>query len=867
MVNNLRALRDLSEFKTEHPLCHELPYWDFLPQENCAVLSDGSLVQGLKLKGVSIETWEEEGVNRLTTTLRSALNSLPDEAELQFFVDVNSDYSTLIEEHHCLRGSNPLLAWLSDVRVEQLRTELSLGTLTKPNLYLFVYHRIKSARFKLRSFLEAPKKFQQVRASEHEARARELSQLTGSVRENLIGAGIGADVLPLREMTGLIYRFLNPSRSQDQPAPRLSEVHRDQEFTPTELKEQPGLSLPSPREQITFSDLIQKTDHLYLDGYFHRVLTLKTLPEATHSALISKLLALPFHFSLSMQLRVPEQSKELSALQTRRRMAHSMSISQAGRVTDLESEAKLHSTEELLRELIQTGSKIFYFQLAIILREKFKEQIDQKTKAILSCFREMNGAEGLVETVAGFKVLKTCLPAGSATTVRAKRTKTDNLADFLPVYQAWEGAGKPVCLFRNRAGGLVSYDPFDPVRLPNFSSLTTGSSGAGKSFLNSAILCQVLTQGTRLYVIDIGGSYRKLCKFMGGEYVDVAPPADQKDSRTSAPAFQSINPFQLPDGEAEPSPRKLKFLLSFLETILTDQEGDKLGKLDKSYLEEAITNTYQKCLPARMPRLSDLSEVLASWPEQDGTDAAQKLKSFSKMLYPWTGARPYGRLLDTDQSFHVNSDFVVFDLKGLSCYPDLQSAMLLVITDLILGKVDSEPGRPGRILLDEVWELLKSQGAQSFMEYCVRTLRKSFWGVSFVTQGLEEIIASPIGPAILNNTATKIILLQRGDLEPIRSVLKLNAQEMALISSLKQIKGSYSEAFLIVNEERGVIRIMPTPLEYWLSTTDALDNALLASTEKTHPEFTFPDLIYYLARHYPSGSQGAVQEKSILKAA
>src|ERR1019366_7854621 len=134
------------------------------------------------------------------------------------------------------------------------------------------------------------------------------------------------------------------------------------------------------------------------------------------------------------------------------------------------------------------------------------------------------------------------LPLGNTVSVRAKRVKTDNLADFLPLYEPYQGKGvRPVCLFHNRFSGLVSYDPFDQ-RLPNYNGLVTGSSGAGKSFLNNLILLQFMTQKPVVFVIDIGSSYRKLCEFMNGQYIDIAPP---KDTETR----KAINPFQLEEGE------------------------------------------------------------------------------------------------------------------------------------------------------------------------------------------------------------------------------------------------------------------------------------------------------------------------------
>jgi hypothetical protein len=89
---------------------------------------------------------------------------------------------------------------------------------------------------------------------------------------------------------------------------------------------------------------------------------------------------------------------------------------------------------------------------------------------------------------------------------------------------------------------------------------------------------------------------------------------------------------------------------------------------------------------------------------------------------------------------------------------------------------------------------------------------------------VEEIVESPIGPAIMNNTATKFILLQRGDSEILKNALKLNSQELNLIFSLEQRKGEFSEGFMIEGDHRQVIRIYPSPFEYWLSTSDASDN-------------------------------------------
>lgn len=842
----------MAEFQAEHSISQQLPYWDFC--DDAIVLADGTLVKGYELRGLSIECLDSDRINQITTDLRSVLNSLPDGCEVNFVHSVDSSFEEIISKHLALKGSTPNVAWVSEVRSAALKARVSESLLLRPKLSLFIYKRYEAGKESggnfLKKFFSQPTLFPGVTRKEYEDALKELQQNAEALRATLQTVGITSRELKSSEIWEMAYRFLNPNRSESQAVPKISEEHRTQEFLPEEVQKEEGLVLPSPREQLAFSDIVQGYDAFFCDGYYHRLITLKSLPEFTHSALVWRMMQLPFHYSFNLHIRVPEQSKELSSLQAKRRMAHSMSISQGGRATDLESEARLQSAEDLLREIINTGQKILYMQGSILLRAKTRDELDSRTRTTLARIRELNGCEGLTETVAGFKVWKSVFPAGNTTLVRPKRIKTDNLADFLPVFQPFDGSktgvSNPICLFQNRYSGLVQYDPFDAA-LPNYNSLVTGSSGAGKSFLNNLVLLQYVTQDPMIFVIDIGGSYRKLCEFLNGQYIEIAPPRDGESCKT-------VNPFELPQGQTEPSPHKIKFLLSLLENILTDEDGDKLPKLDKSLLEEAILTTYARLeKEGRCPTLSDLSETFTKSEEKS-------LKGFARMLFPWTGARPYGRLLDGQHQLDLSRNIVVFDLKNLAAYPDLQAAMILIITDFILGRVENTPGKRKQILMDECWELLKSRGSQRFMEYCVRTLRKTGSGITFITQGLEEIVASPIGSAILSNTATKFILLQRGDLKPIREILKLNEQEMGLIASLRQAKGRYSEAFLVHNEARTVIQAHPTPVEYWLATSDAADNQVLEERRRENPGKSLAEHIYELSQLYPYGIAGGKRE-------
>ena len=397
------------------------------------------------------------------------------------------------------------------------------------------------------------------------------------------------------------------------------------------------------------------------------MITLKTLPEITFAGQLSGFLRLPFHYDLILSVEVPPQADEMSKLQQKRKMAHSLAVTHGGRVSDLESESKLSSTEELIRELLSTGQRIYASQMVIILKapanEEGNKKLNRQVREVLSRFRALQGAEGLEETVGAWKIVKNALPGAPLALERARKIKTNNLADFLPVYGPREGDRDPVVVFRNRLNGLIGFNPFDPG-LPNYNTLVTGSSGAGKSFLNNCILLQELARNQRVFVIDIGGSYKKLTEALSGQYLEINL-SDQ----------YRLNPFDIPDPSEEPTDQKVKSLLAIIELMVSEDDKSKIPKIDRVFLEKTIIELYQeKRFKKQIPILSDLVKSLSESSEPS-------MKTIAKLLFAWTGSRPFGKMLDGAGSLHANGTLCTFDLKGLSQYPDLQSVMILILTD------------------------------------------------------------------------------------------------------------------------------------------------------------------------------------------
>ncbi len=354
--------------KKRPSLAEELPYWEFfngIPDH--AVLVDGSLVAGIEVKPRDIEALDEASVNQFTEILRSAINSVSEGTTLQFVFSVQSDFNDMLSMHRDRKTENlhPIIKQIAEDREASLFSEMENGLLYRPNLKVFL--RVPAEGLKKTSFFKKAEIFSKVAVETHAETLELLEQNISSLSAAFASAGLKNKALTREEILKVVYTALNPTRSRSEPLPEIR-TPKDSDPPKELLEELPWLANCSPRQQLVFGDLIKDYDQFTLDKKYHRIITLKTLPEATFAGQLGNFLRLPFHYDLIVTVEIPAQAGEMAKLQQKRKMAHSLAVTQAGRASDLESETKLSSTEELIRELLTTGQRIYAVQLAIILR-------------------------------------------------------------------------------------------------------------------------------------------------------------------------------------------------------------------------------------------------------------------------------------------------------------------------------------------------------------------------------------------------------------------------------------------------------------------------------------------------------------------
>lgn len=122
---------------------------------------------------------------------------------------------------------------------------------------------------------------------------------------------------------------------------------------------------------------------------------------------------------------VPSQADEMAKLQQKRKMAHSLAATSGNKASDLESETKLSSTEELIRELLNTGQRIYAVQMSLVLRahatDEGVKKLNREVREVLSRFRSLQGSEGLEESVGSWKIFKGNLPGAPSQSRKSKK--------------------------------------------------------------------------------------------------------------------------------------------------------------------------------------------------------------------------------------------------------------------------------------------------------------------------------------------------------------------------------------------------------------------------------------------------------------
>lgn len=794
-------------------LAEKLEVWGF--EDGKLIFKDFSLGTILEIRPKDISCSTDEFLNSLHSSICDFLNGLTQGLSVQFVQVVEKGIAELIDRHAAgISGAPPELAInLLKTRVGRFRDLDNLGEIPNPKIYLILrrpfVRKVKRERRRLR-LIEKKDEVQDWSRTVLDPELKLFHQCVESVKAGLEVLGIGSKVQNETETFRLLFDQWNPGS----PAEGVN-------FNTEDI-----------RDELLLNDLVVSTKGFMLGQFHHRVLSLKIMPEQTFASMAEKMRDLPFNSKLFLTIDVLDQAREDLALQTQRRISYAMYAGKKG-VSDLESVAKLSNIESVLAKRVSGETKIFSVAFNVVLRHQDESQLDTQVADVLQKFRELSGSEGMLESLAATSIFFSLSLPNARAGERSRRMNTEVLADFLPIFGDWKGHEEPRVLLQNRQGSVIGFDPFSPS-LTNFNQIVSGGSGAGKSYLTNLLIAQVMKEDPKVFIIDIGGSYKRVTENLGGQYVPIG-----NDSALS------LNPFDLTEKTIEAIDQKIKFMTSLVELMTKEDGATGIGKLERSEIEHAIKEVLSQ---ESEPRLSHLRAKLL-------VNSEVSLQRMGKILGPWCGDAPFGKFVDRKSNLNIEARVVCFDLKGLEAQPDLQAVCLFLITDLIWREVQRDRTNPKFVVFDECWSLLENEAGGRFLGEVFRTFRKYRASAIAISQTMDDFANSKVASAILPNASVKWLLKQTGgNLPSLQKILRLNEREIKLVESVTSKKGHFSEAFLIAGDDRQVVVVKSTPLEYWLATTDPQDLKALECTQIEYRQLSNMEILELMARRFPFGA-------------
>ena len=280
-----------------------------------------------------------------------------------------------------------------------------------------------------------------------------------------------------------------------------------------------------------------------------------------------------------------------------------------------------------------------------------------------------------------------------------------------------------------------------------------------------------------------------------------------------------------------------------------------------------LARTYKRCAirySNPIPTFNDLREELAQWRDEEQMQRTiDEARLAAIKLRAWTGEKGiYAKLFDAHTTMRLDSNWLFFNVEGLSSDPRLETAMSMLIANAVASRAGGKTGQPSITVLDECWFLLDSPTLAPEVVQLFRTARKrnsSVWGIS---QTVEDFVGTEFqprehGPGILKNASTKIIGQQPGDVTPLVNHLYLNPvalNEVKRFSAPR--KGESADALLVLGEKAETtqtIRIVPTTVDYWVCTTFPRERRYRAWVLKKFADRPLLDTYRELARKFPHG--------------
>ena len=793
----MRIADERRPYEAAGSLAEELPYWGWLDDGRTCLTRSGELIAVGRLRPAAADGRTPEQVDRVLGLWQRLLSGLSPGARLHFYLlrrpaalaraaeDNGSDVAAVSKRK---RGA------FLEGRVQRLETYVvwSHGSGLRPMARRTRFGPFSPlARLRTRRRKGAPTYL----AAEIEAAAARF-RATVEAGRSLVSEHTPVDLLGALDASRLLSELINrPGVPWD------------------------GATGSGMNWRLALSELEAERSHLRLDGEPVILYSLLSPPGQAHANLLRDLYCLDATLTVSLEWRpwtVEAARRRIRGAQRhyfsrRYSMAAHVQETQGTAAAMVDSAAAVESDRlgAALVELEADGVAYGEASLTVALHGRLEEteRLDGDMRRLFAAHDAKAVREGYGQLPVWFSRLPAQPPKRQ---IRRVFVSAGLAACLAPVFGPPRGSARSghlgresLAVFETPWRTAYHYDLF---RGDVGHTLILGATGSGKSFALNFLLVEALKYGPRVLILDLGGSYRWLTRFLGGSYLELTPGGE-------AESGLRLQPFALPAGT-----RTFQFLTGWVLRLLR-LGGYEPGGADTSEIRERIEDLYALERAGRTLSVLAGSLPSAMWPA----------------LSRWTEGGVWGRFFDNAPAGAADlelADWQVIDLAGAAEHADLCEAALAYLLERMRLEIE-DPAAMARLKLmvvDEAWRYLADPAVLAYLAEAAKTWRKKNAALVLATQSAVDVSGTAGASALLESIPTKLFLANPELPEEVGDLFRLNESEVGRIRELTPKR----ELYLRRPDEAAVLRLEVDPESYWLYTSSPLDAERRAEAVERH---------------------------------
>lgn len=399
-------------------------------------------------------------------------------------------------------------------------------------------------------------------------------------------------------------------------------------------------------------------------------------------------------------------------------------------------------------------------------------------------------------------------------------------------------------LLTDRFGRPCMVDPFfEPMQrgiIANRNFMVVGPSGSGKSFTMNNMVYYLLSHGIHVSLVDVGGSYKRLCSLMGGRYITYEPDNPIE-----------FNPFYSADLDPD---EETKDALANLLMALWKKDGEPTTKAEEVTVANIVHEYYGAIRRARQagdelfPCFDSFYEFTrdtypAIFERNMGSEKEFNLNNFLYVLRPFHADNQYGYLLNSRRNIDLMElPFVIYELDNIKDHPVLFPITTIMIMNTYVRKLFSVKGVLKMLIIEEAWKALAKENFAQFLKWCSKTVRKHWGSLGVVTQEVDDLVGNAIvKDAIINNSPIKFLLDQHNyekRFAEVMQTLSLSEKQANIILSINKGKDPnrppYNDLALLLGDYCKVYGVEVSRTAYGTFTTERQEVEAINNLAEAH---------------------------------